>query len=105
MSLLSPISNKIQEITEFREKNRRSEYFNHLSAISESIAALGKNLLVAMLEIYSDHQPLYFIFVYTHIATLLHEFSDRKNLNQYFQISHIIVKLLCPKTRMTTSIS
>ena len=43
MSLLSPISNKIQEITEFREKNRRSEYFNHLSAISESIAALGKN--------------------------------------------------------------
>ena len=49
MSLLSPISNKIQEITEFREKNRRSEYFNHLSAISESIAALGKNLLVAML--------------------------------------------------------
>ncbi len=46
MSLLSPISNKIQEITEFREKNRRSEYFNHLSAISESIAALGKNLLV-----------------------------------------------------------
>ena len=51
MSLLSPISNKLQEITEFREKNRRSEYFNHLSAISESIAALGKNLLVAMLEI------------------------------------------------------
>jgi len=41
MSLLSPISNKLQEITEFREKNRRSEYFNHLSAISESIAALG----------------------------------------------------------------
>jgi len=41
MSLLSPISNKISEITEFREKNRRSEFFNHLSAISESIAALG----------------------------------------------------------------
>lgn len=41
MLLLSPISNKISEITEFREKNRRSEYFNHLSAISESIAALG----------------------------------------------------------------
>jgi len=41
MLLLSPISNKISEITEYREKNRRSEYFNHLSAISESIAALG----------------------------------------------------------------
>jgi len=41
VSLLSPISNKITEITQFREKNRRSEFFNHLSAISESIAALG----------------------------------------------------------------
>jgi len=41
ISLLSPISNKITEITQFREKNRRSEFFNHLSAISESIAALG----------------------------------------------------------------
>ena len=40
--LLKPISDKISEIQEFREKNRRSEFFNHLSAISESIPALGR---------------------------------------------------------------
>ena len=40
-SLLLPLSNKISEIQDFREKNRRSVYFNHLSAISESIPALG----------------------------------------------------------------
>jgi len=40
-SLLLPLSTKLSEIQEFREKNRRSIYFNHLSAISESIPALG----------------------------------------------------------------
>ena len=40
-SLLLPLSNKISEIQDYREKNRRSIYFNHLSAISESIPALG----------------------------------------------------------------
>merc|ERR1711944_285807 len=40
-SLLLPLSNKISEIQDFREKNRRSVYFNHLSAVSESIPALG----------------------------------------------------------------
>ena len=39
--LLKPQSDKISEIQAFRESNRRSEYFNHLSAISESIPALG----------------------------------------------------------------
>jgi len=39
--LLKPTSDKISEIQEFREKGRRSEHFNHLSAISESIPALG----------------------------------------------------------------
>jgi len=39
--LLKPTSDKISEIQEFREKNRRSDHFNHLSAISESIPALG----------------------------------------------------------------
>lgn len=34
-------SKSIEEITELREKNRKSEFFNHLSAISESIGALG----------------------------------------------------------------
>jgi hypothetical protein len=41
--LLKPISDKISEVQEMRERNRRSEMFNHLSAISESISALGEN--------------------------------------------------------------
>lgn len=41
MQLLKPTSDKIQAIQELRERNRASEYFNHLSAISESIPALG----------------------------------------------------------------
>jgi adenylyl cyclase-associated protein len=39
--LLKPISEKIQEIQNFRECNRGSRQFNHLSAVSESIPALG----------------------------------------------------------------
>uniref|UniRef100_A0A2S2Q043 Adenylyl cyclase-associated protein 2 n=1 Tax=Sipha flava TaxID=143950 RepID=A0A2S2Q043_9HEMI len=39
--LLSPISKRIQEIQTLREENRGSPLFNHLSAISESIPALG----------------------------------------------------------------
>merc|ERR1719225_2503029 len=39
--LLKETSEAITEIQGFREKNRRSEYFNHLSALSESIPALG----------------------------------------------------------------
>lgn len=39
--LLKPISDRISEIQAYREKSRRSEFFNHLSAISESIPALG----------------------------------------------------------------
>ena len=39
--VLKPQSDKISQIQDFREKNRRSNFFNHLSAISESIPALG----------------------------------------------------------------
>lgn len=39
--LLRPISDQIQEVQSFREKNRGSILFNHLSAVSESIPALG----------------------------------------------------------------
>lgn len=39
--MLEPLSGQIQQIQEFREKNRGSPFFNHLSAISESIPALG----------------------------------------------------------------
>ncbi|TSK31345.1 Adenylyl cyclase-associated protein 2 [Bagarius yarrelli] len=39
--LLRPISEQIEQIQNFREKNRGSHLFNHLSAVSESIPALG----------------------------------------------------------------
>ncbi|XP_026202369.1 adenylyl cyclase-associated protein 2 [Anabas testudineus] len=39
--LLKPISDHIHEIQNFRERNRGSSFFNHLSAVSESIPALG----------------------------------------------------------------
>ncbi|KAM6904365.1 adenylyl cyclase-associated protein 2 isoform 2-T2 [Lycodopsis pacificus] len=39
--LLKPISDHIHEIQSFRERNRGSSLFNHLSAVSESIPALG----------------------------------------------------------------
>ncbi|CAH1964453.1 unnamed protein product [Acanthoscelides obtectus] len=41
MNLLKPTSDSIMAIQEFREKNRTSPFFNHLSAVSESIPALG----------------------------------------------------------------
>ncbi|KAJ7991505.1 hypothetical protein DPEC_G00284570 [Dallia pectoralis] len=40
-ALLKPISEKILEIQTFREHNRGSRMFNHLSAVSESIPGLG----------------------------------------------------------------
>nr|6RSW_C Chain C, Adenylyl cyclase-associated protein 1 [Mus musculus] len=45
--LLAPISEQIQEVITFREKNRGSKFFNHLSAVSESIQALGWVALAA----------------------------------------------------------
>ncbi|XP_044760567.1 adenylyl cyclase-associated protein 1 [Coccinella septempunctata] len=38
---LKPTSVEIESIQQFRERNRTSQFFNHLSAISESIPALG----------------------------------------------------------------
>lgn len=43
---MAPISEQIQEVITFREKNRGSKFFNHLSAVSESIQALGWVALV-----------------------------------------------------------
>ncbi|XP_031619662.1 adenylyl cyclase-associated protein 2 [Contarinia nasturtii] len=40
-NLLKPTSDQISAIQEFREKHRTSPFFNHLSAISESVPALG----------------------------------------------------------------
>lgn len=39
--LLQPTSDKITEVSKYRESKRSSPLFNHLSTISESIAALG----------------------------------------------------------------
>lgn len=39
--LLKPISDHIQQIQAFRERNRGSSFFNHLSAVSESVPAIG----------------------------------------------------------------
>ncbi|XP_066247025.1 adenylyl cyclase-associated protein 1-like [Euwallacea similis] len=41
MIFLKPTSDNIAAIQDFREKHRTSPFFNHLSAISESIPALG----------------------------------------------------------------
>ncbi|XP_057651395.1 adenylyl cyclase-associated protein 1 [Diorhabda carinulata] len=41
INLLQPTSENIRLIQDYREKHRTSQYFNHLSAISESIPALG----------------------------------------------------------------
>lgn len=41
VALLAPLSSLIQKIQGVRDKNRASPFFNHLSAISESVPALG----------------------------------------------------------------
>lgn len=53
--LLKPTCDKIQAIQSLREKNRASAYFNHLSAISESIPALGWVAVVSLLEVENLH--------------------------------------------------
>ncbi|XP_075051365.1 adenylyl cyclase-associated protein 1 [Mixophyes fleayi] len=40
-ALLAPLSGQIQTVQQFREQNRGSKLFNHLSALSESVPALG----------------------------------------------------------------
>lgn len=40
-TLLQPVSKMIQQVQAFREQNRTSPLFNHLSAVSESVPALG----------------------------------------------------------------
>ncbi|KAL1516666.1 hypothetical protein ABEB36_000549 [Hypothenemus hampei] len=41
VNLLKPTSDQITAIQTYREKHRSSQFFNHLSAVSESISALG----------------------------------------------------------------
>lgn len=40
-TLLQPVSKAIQQVQAYREQNRTSPLFNHLSAVSESVPALG----------------------------------------------------------------
>uniref|UniRef100_A0A8C6TK19 Adenylyl cyclase-associated protein n=1 Tax=Neogobius melanostomus TaxID=47308 RepID=A0A8C6TK19_9GOBI len=40
-SLIQPVSKAVVQVQEFREKNRSSPLFNHLSAVSESVPCLG----------------------------------------------------------------
>lgn len=61
VNLLGPTSAKIMAIQEFREKNRSSTYFNHLSAVSESIPALGWVTIVSnniSILIYLFYKPM-----------------------------------------------
>lgn len=39
--VLRPCSDAIQKVAEFKDRNQKSAYFNHLSAIAGSVAALG----------------------------------------------------------------
>lgn len=48
VKLLTPTSLQICAIQEYREKHRTSPYFNHLSAVSESIPALGWVTIVSI---------------------------------------------------------
>ncbi|KAL0962448.1 hypothetical protein UPYG_G00340130 [Umbra pygmaea] len=40
-ALLAPVSKVTQQVQTFREQNRSSPHFNHLSAVSDSVPALG----------------------------------------------------------------
>jgi hypothetical protein len=64
-NLLQPTSEQINAVQTFREKHRTSKLFNHLSAISESIPALGWVCVVRAQSICSsfDMASSRFLFV------------------------------------------
>lgn len=41
LQVLEPTGKKVQEVIAFRESKRQSPFFNHLSAVSESIPGLS----------------------------------------------------------------
>lgn len=73
--LLKPTSDKINEIQTFRESNRRSEFFNHLSAISESIPALG---WVTVVRTKLERIPFTFMARGLPLSLLMGAFLSRK---------------------------
>lgn len=71
--LLKPISDHIQEIQNFREQNRGSCLFNHLSAVSESIPALGWVAVVRKNQkhcLHSNHIYCKLSFLWVHDLNL-----------------------------------
>lgn len=66
-NLLKPLSTLINQVQNFREKNRSSPLFNHLSAVSESVpgfcwvAVVSRHLLLAL----RLSLPLYFFLLTT----------------------------------------
>ena len=57
--LLKPQADVIGQITQFREANRRSPQYNHLSTISESIAALSWVVTVSDIVVCGDFDLLW----------------------------------------------
>lgn len=72
-NLLKPTSDQIMGIQTFREKHRTSSYFNHLSAISESIPALGWVCVVSFNLIYIIFlffKCFFFCFSHPHLVLM-----------------------------------
>uniref|UniRef100_A0A8C5UI65 Adenylyl cyclase-associated protein n=1 Tax=Microcebus murinus TaxID=30608 RepID=A0A8C5UI65_MICMU len=78
--LLAPISEQIQEVITFREKNRGSKLFNHLSAVSESIQALGWVAMVSRGFFYSPRDKKHvdwvkaYLSIWTELQAYIKEF-------------------------------
>lgn len=62
-ALLKPTSDGIGAIQNFRESHRGSPHFNHLSAVSESIPALGWVAVVSVFPLLQEF--LYFKHYYS----------------------------------------
>ena len=93
MEFLKPTSDVIETIQEFRNKYRKSPFFNHLSSISEGIAALGWVTVVSELKLYSNNY--FYIFMKTFILKFFCEklkFNGycSKNCSLYFRVTLIL---------------
>jgi hypothetical protein len=65
-NLLKPTSDQIMAIQSFREKHRTSKFFNHLSAISESIPALGWVCIVSIFFVMKFKQSITLLLTFRH---------------------------------------
>lgn len=64
--LLQPTSEQINAVQAFREKHRTSKLFNHLSAISESVPALGWVCVVSSFPCLVDFIFKWNVFYFSH---------------------------------------